>query len=300
LYALSRALQIKYVHTPLARVDYQGFVPLLTGQSDPDFVTRYNAAFSLPSDDFDLDSCERIRIHVLVGDVVERYRQQAATTGRPVLLETLHHYAYTDRHPAAFHTLRAVSPYQHYQARGPVRVCIHLRRGDNTVPGRTDQRQRLLPDSYYLRVCGTVLEALRQQGAPFVVRLHTEVPPERCTLKPGTRGVFFQLDEPQIIDPSAYSLKAFEALPNVQMVLNVDAREALDDFATADVLILSLSSLGYLGGLLNPHGLVVYAPWWHSPLADWLIADEHGNLDATRVAARIATLLRRRGRTDAE
>src|SRR5207249_92477 len=54
LYALSRALHVKYVHTPLGRVGYQGLMPLLTGHLDPDFAVRYNAFFSLPSDDFDL------------------------------------------------------------------------------------------------------------------------------------------------------------------------------------------------------------------------------------------------------
>jgi hypothetical protein len=84
------------------------------------------------------------------------------------------------------------------------------------------------------------------------------------------------------------------------MVLNVEPREALDDFATADVLILSLSSFGYLGGLLNPHGLVIAAPNlppprnFHTALPDWLVASEHGDLDAAQVATRIADQLRRR------
>lgn len=294
LYALSRALGVKYVHTPLGRVDYQGFVPLLTGRSDPDFVIRYNAFFSLPSDEFDLASCERVRVHILTEGTVARYRQHAAATGRPVLLEAIHHYGYTDAHPEALETLRAVSPYRDHRASGPIRVCIHLRRGDNAVPGRTDGRRRLLPDSYYLRVCGAVLEALREHDVPFVVRLHSEVPRRRYTIHPDTPGLFFRLNEPATVDPSEYALDQFEALPNVEMVLDVDAREALDDFATADVLILSLSSLGYLGGLLNPHGIVVYAPWWHPALADWLVADEHGNLDAGQVSMRITDHVRRR------
>jgi hypothetical protein len=37
LYARSRALNIKYVHTPLGRVDYQGLMPLLAGHAEPDF-----------------------------------------------------------------------------------------------------------------------------------------------------------------------------------------------------------------------------------------------------------------------
>jgi len=294
LYALSRALDVKYVHTPIGLVGYQGFLPLLTGRSDPDFTARYNAFFSLPSDEFDLASCERVRIHILGGDTVERYRQHAAATGRPVLLQAIHHYGYTHWHPEVFQVLRAVSPYRGYRATGPVRVCIHLRRGDNSVPTRTDGENRLLANSYYLRVCGTVLDALRQHGAPFVVRLHTEVPPRRYTLYPDTPGLYFWLDQPATVDPSDYTLEEFEALPNLEMVINVEAREALDDFATADVLILSRSSLGYVGGMLNPHGLVVYAPWWHSALPEWLVADEHGNLDAAQVATRIGDHLRRR------
>jgi hypothetical protein len=297
LYALSRALHVKYVHTPLGRVGYQGFLPLLTGRTDPDFAAPYNAFFSLPSDDFDLESCERVRIHILDGDTVARQRERAATTGRPVLLEAIHHYGYTDRHPTAFHALRAVSPYRDHCPAGPIRVCIHLRRGDNSVPGRTDGQQRLLPNAYYLRVCGAVVDALRRHGVPFVVRLHTEAPPRRYTLYPDTPGLYFWLDQPATVDPSDYTLEDFESLPNVEMVLNVEAREALDDFATADVLILSRSALGYLGALLNPHGLVIYAPWWHPALPDWLVADEHGNLDAAQVSTRIADRLRRRSQS---
>jgi hypothetical protein len=297
LYALSRSLHVKYVHTPLGRVGYQGFLPLLTERPDPDFVARYNAFFSLPSDEFDLESCERVRIHVLRRETVDHYRERAAATGRPVLLQAIHHYGYTDHHPAAFHALRAVSPYRRHRPAGPMRVCIHLRRGDVSVPGRTDGRMRLLPDAYYLRVCGAVLGALRDQGAPFVVRLHTEVPPRRYTLYPDTPGLYFWLDRPATVDPSDYGLEPFATLPNLETVLNVEAREAIDDFATADVLILSLSSLGYLGGLLNPHGLVVYAPWWHPALPEWLVADEHGNLDTAEVGARIAGHVQRRSRS---
>jgi hypothetical protein len=83
-------------------------------------------------------------------------------------------------------------------------------------------------------------------------------------------------------------------LPNLEMLLNVEARQALDDFATADMLILSRSSLGYVAALLNPYGVVVYAPWWHPALPDWLSADEGGNLDAAQVGTRIAEYLQRR------
>ena len=297
LYALSRALDIKYVHTPLGQVAYQGLMPLLTGRIDPDFTTRYNAFFSLPSDDFDLDGCERLVVPYPDEKRVEHYRQYAAETGRPVLLRAHEPYGYTDRHPEAYLALRAVSPYRDFRPEGPIRICIHIRRGDGVMA----QDPRLLSNAYFLRVCGTVVNALQQQRASFVVRLHTEMPQRPYTVHPGLSGLFIHLDKPSTLDPVAHALEDFETLPNLEKVLNVEPREALDDFATADVLILSLSCFGYLGGLLNPHGLVIAGPnlpWprnFHTALPDWLVADEHGNVDATQVATRIANQLRRRG-----
>jgi hypothetical protein len=294
LYALSRGLHVKYVHTPLGRIGYQGLMPLLSGQTEPDFAARYNAAFTLPSDDFDVEASEHIRIHTLTPRIVERYRQRASDTGQSVLLSTCIPFPYTDNAPTSWLVVRSVSPYRHHQPSGPLRVCVHLRRGDNSISGRSDHGDRLLSNDFYLRVCWTLAGALGRLGAPYVIRMHTEVPPRAYTLYPGDPGLYFQLDRPGSIDPATYALADFAALPNLEIVTNVDALQVLDDFATADVLVLSRSSLGYVAGLLNPHGLVVWAPWWHPPLPDWLVADEHGNLDEADVTARLATLIARR------
>jgi hypothetical protein len=174
-------------------------------------------------------------------------------------------------------------------------VCIHLRRGDNSVQGRERESPRPLFNDYYLRVCRTVLDALQRLDVPFVVRLHTEVPPRAYSLHPGIPGVYFNLDRPSIIDPADYALEDFDVIPNLELVLNVEPRECLDDFATADVLILSLSSLGFVGGLLNPHGCVICPEAFHAALPDWLVASREGVLDAAHVMTRLAGQLR--GRT---
>jgi hypothetical protein len=296
LYALSRALDIKYVHTPLGQVDYQGLMPMLAGRTDPDFVARCNSFFALPSDNFDLDGCERLLVPYPNEKRIEQYRRYAAATGRPVLLRAHQPYGYTDPHPEAYLALRAVSPYRDFRREGPIRICIHVRRGDRVLSGDP----RLLSNAYYLRACEAVVNAVHKQRVSFVVRLHTEAPSRPCTVYPGLSGMFVHINEPSTLDSAAHSLEEFKALPNLTMVLNVDPREALDDFATADVLILSCSCLGYVGGLLNPHGLVIAAPDlppprnFHAALPDWLVANEPGNVDATQLATRVAGLLHRR------
>jgi Uncharacterised nucleotidyltransferase len=296
LYALSRALDIKYVHTPLGQVDYQGLIPLLAGRTDPDFAARCNSFFALPSDDFDLDRCERILVPYPNEKRIEQYRRYAAATGRPVLLRAHEPYGYTDPHPEAYLAVRAVSPYRDFRREGPIRICIHVRRGDRVM----SRDPRLLANAYYLRACERVVTALHKQRVSFVLRLHTEAPSRRCTIYPGLSGMFVDINEPATLDSAAHSLEEFKALPNLTVVLNVEPRNVLDDFATADVLILSCSCLGYVGGLLNPHGLVIAAPDlppprnFHAALPDWLVADEQGNVDATQLAARIASVLRNR------
>lgn len=296
LYALSRALDIKYVHTPLGQIDYQGLMPLLAGCPDPDFAARCNSFFALPSDDFDLDGCERLLVPYPNEKRIEQYRRYAAATGRPVLLRAHEPYGYTDPHPEAYLAVRAVSPYRDFRREGPIRICIHVRRGDRVL----SRDPRLLPNAYYLRACEAVVNALHKQRVSFVVRLHTEAPSRPCTVYPGLSKMFVDIYEPSILDSAAHSLEEFKALPNLTVVLNVEPREALDDFATADVLILSCSCLGYVGGLLNPRGLVIAAPDlppprnFHAALPDWLVADEQGDADATQLAARVAGLLRNR------
>jgi hypothetical protein len=171
-----------------------------------------------------------------------------------------------------------------------------VRRGDRVL----SRDPRLLSNAYYLRACEAVVNALQKQRVSFVVRLHTEAPSRPCTVYPGLSGMFVDIKEPSTLDSAAHSLEEFKALPNLTMVLNVEPREALDDFATADVLILSCSCLGYVGGLLNPHGLVIAAPDlpsprnFHAALPDWLVADEQGNVDPPQLAARVAGVLRNR------
>jgi hypothetical protein len=290
LYAFSRAVRIPYVHTPLGEVRYQGLMPLLTGRADPEFEARYNAFFSLPSDNLDLEGCERVRAHSLDATRLETHQADAAVRGRLLLLQAHDAYPYLDRHPEAYLALKAVSPYRHRRAEGSVRVCIHLRRGDMLHDGRS----RWLPNSYFLRACGAVLEALRNEGVPFIVRLHTEVPPRPYTLYPDMPGLYIALERPTTIDPAQYALEDFDVLPNLEMVLNVEPQKALDDFATADVLIPARSDLGFLGGLLNVYGMVVGVPSYHTPPPGWLVADEHGGLDRGEVATRIHDLLRHR------
>ena len=294
MYALARGLGVKYVHSGFREINYQGLMPMIEGRHDTGFTDRYNAFYTLPSDDFDVDGCDRVQVHSLDQAMVERYQARAAEDGRSVLIRAHLPYAYVNYHPASYQVLRTVSPYRGHRPTGPVRVCLHVRRGDNSVQERAHEPTRPLGNDYFLRLCDTVVAVLRDLGLPFVIRLHTEQPPRPYTLHPGLRNAYFKLDTPSKIDPADSALHEFERLPNLEMVVNVEPRECLDDFATADLLVLSLSSLGFAGGVMNPHGCVISPERFHAPLPDWIVATREGIVDEGQVRQRLTLQLRDR------
>src|SRR5262249_49231176 len=110
MYALARGLGGKYVHTPLREGSYQGLMPWLTRRLDPALTGRYNEFFTLPSDEFDLEGCERARVHSVSQEIVARFQEQAAATGRSVLVQGHLPYEYINWHPAGYQVLKSVSP----------------------------------------------------------------------------------------------------------------------------------------------------------------------------------------------
>jgi hypothetical protein len=67
-------------------------------------------------------------------------------------------------------------------------------------------------------------------------------------------------------------LESFNAFKNDDVVLHIN--EAIETtfygMVTANILIMSKSSLSYVAAMLN-EGIVYYLPFWHKPASNWLI-----------------------------
>ena len=87
-------------------------------------------------------------------------------------------------------------------------------------------------------------------------------------------------------------LEDFDAIPNVKIIANGDAIEALKGMATADIFMMSRSSFSYVAAILNRRGIVIYYPFWHSPLPSWIVATESGISYPTGLIGQILTAKR--------
>lgn len=271
VYALSRAYQIFYVHSPIQEIGYQGVVALENNENNLELVDRYNKTFHLDSEvEVPSDAIITTKFEVEEKDLLEQIEKAEKNPNTFFLLRIGFPMKVTDVKPSVFQHLRVISPFKkNFSA--TFRIAIHVRWGDLVV----GHQERLLPNQYYVDAATKAIEVLEKKNIPFVAELHTEMPTKSFVVTPDHHGVKnriekFRLEKPMMITPEQYQLSDFEEIPHLHHRINEDPIKTLEALSTADLLIMSKSSFSYLAALFNKEGKILYAPFWHPPMSDWL------------------------------
>jgi hypothetical protein len=106
-------------------------------------------------------------------------------------------------------------------------------------------------------------------------------------ISPGHYWINDKISQNTSLSPEMNSLDDFDVIPNLRKFVNGDPIEALEAMATADLLMMSRSSFSYVAAILNAEGIVIYHPFWHSPLPEWIVATENDISDATKLLNQI-------------
>jgi len=282
IYAASRFLGVPYFHSPLKSIGYQGLAALEKNTSSPEVESRYNRVFEIPSD---IELPERRIIHEMRDadpGLIMELKKGAEETGEFNLVRIVYPYPITDQHPDTYRHVGAISPFQ--RTRSEVfRLALHVRRGEEFVV----DSDRMLPNSYYVSCASKFTDRLKKLEIPFVCELYTEVPSQAFVVTPQHHGINGRIAGDVTIDPKASHLEDFDNLPNLARFINGDPISTLQRMATADALVLSRSSYSYVAAILNANCIVVYHPFWHSPLKEWLTSDASGMVPDADLIARL-------------
>jgi hypothetical protein len=289
IYAISRFLNLPYVHSPLTRIGYQGLAALENNSSSTELELRYNYLFAIPSD---IELPERRVTHDTIHadlEFIKCVHNASAMAGEFALIRILYPYSVTDRDPDIYRYATAASPFQ--CAKSEVfRLALHVRRGEEMVV----DSQRMLPNSYYVSAALRFIDTLKALDIPFVCELYTEVPSKTFVVTPQHHGIEGRISGNVTLDPKTNRLEDFDTIPNLARFINGDPIETLRRMATADALVLSRSSYSYVAAILNANCIVVYHPFWHNPLKEWLISDENGGVLDGELVARLECWKRER------
>lgn len=271
VYALSKRFNVSYYHSPLKEIGYQGVIALEKNENSVELLERYNRIFSIPSNIALPNSFETVSLEFGDGVVLSELVEQArAEKKRFFLIAIAFTTPFSDRNPAVFECVKQLSPFQK-KSSSLFRIAIHVRWGDLPI----GHAERLLPNDYYIKAATKAIEVLEKSKIPFICELHTELPTKPFLVTADHHGMKNRIDryrseEAVILTPEQYGISDFEQISHLKKCINEDPIETLEALSTADLLIMSKSSFSYLAALFNQEGKILYAPFWHPPMADWV------------------------------
>jgi hypothetical protein len=177
----------------------------------------------------------------------------AAVRGTAYRRSNFHPFFYfADAHPEAYRDVIPELRKRYYHHRSPVKnsvltIAVHVRRGDVTV----QHHRRYTPIAKVVRTTERILSAMKGSGRQVRIVVH-----------------------------SVGCAEEFAPLRGLGVELNLygDAIATFRQLVEADILVMSKSSFSYVAALLSD-GLVLYEPFWHSPLSDWISLDRKGTFD---------------------
>ena len=284
IYALSRVFGFAYVHTPLKHIGYEGLAALERNVSSADAASEYNQIFSIPSDlPLPHDTLE----HEMEPLDLEAISAISKRTSQFNLFRLQSPYPLVDQNPSIYDSVKAISPFI-ATPRSVLRLAIHVRRGDLFAV----DSDRMLPNSYYVATAQTIARLLEGLSIPYECELYTEIANKAFEVTSTHHGIHQRISRSVTVDPRMNRLEDFDAIPRLKIVANGDAIEALRGMATADILIMSRSSFSYVAAILNRRGVIIYHPFWHSPLPRWIVSSEAGICHPTDLIGQILTARR--------
>lgn len=281
VWAVSRSLGLGFLASPLKRIGYQGLGALESNTEDSAIVQRWNDVFKLVDGESfgcnleQADGCTHtFNISKPSLSEVSDIALGVCTDGPPRVLHITYAAGILDAQPDLL-----MHPAVQYHAQFPwlaersepparrLRVAVHIRRGElYAVLGN-----RMLPNQYYVDVCGMISRTLTAMGCPHVFEIHTEQVARPVTITPRHHGMAGLLKANITLDPSQNQLQDFDGIHPKEMHINEHAIDTLQALGSAHVLVTSRSSFSYVAASLHDavHGLVVYHPFWHKAPSSW-------------------------------
>lgn len=275
--ALARQFGLSYLHSPVARVRYQGFANQLSSDHDPDCADKWNRFLNLGHGHETPESCgidfvrEHRGVKLRLWSAAWLWLQaRQAQGGRHELARIKSAFPIVNRRPATFELLRDELRTQYALTPKPVvsfgsgrlQVAIHIRRGD--VTPQSKYWRRFIPCSVYEQI-------IRQLSG--------------ASERPPAFHVFSEADP----GAARHGLEELESLPGVTLHLNGDAFLAFHYLVSSDVLVLGVSSFSFVAGLYH-RGLVLNFPGHNPHLPSWVKIDRHGQFNAGEVRRRLESL----------
>src|SRR3989304_8369349 len=245
-------MKVKYVHTPFKKISY----PFYYGKNghntedDGSYEAKWESFTNLGYNELAVDKIKLDKLNILK---VRHPREVKKVKNTLYVIPDCHKFA--DRYPNLY--LKLLPKFQNKYAQytdkpglyfdpSKINVAIHTRRGDVT---REDSK-RYTSNSFILSIIKELSSVLSSSEKEPVFHIYSQ----------GCAKEFLEIDHNAVV-----------------FRLNECPFTTFHHMVSADVLVMAKSSFSYSAALFSK-GVIIYLPFWHKPLRNWIVVNKTGGV----------------------
>jgi len=279
--SLSSSLHLGYLHTEIKSLAIH---PLDSYQNDEEmevFLLKLNHEFWMKNSEKSFaKNLREIEINTLTFSFLFSCVLKSVFSKWQFLIKLVEPYPISEHDPHLYIGIRQYLPNFILHPKTGVVVAVHYRRGVGGFAVQRGERiSREIPGVYFARLTKEIIDA--HQSTEIKLLVFTDSPTEDVTFTPPSSQSHLWTNSTSFSEGKMHVVgldikEVFRGIPvDVKVLYGGDPLEVLKILASADHLVLSRSSFGYVAAILNDKGKVYFpSKFWHAPMKNWRIIRE--------------------------
>jgi len=278
IYSIAKKYNFSYQFTPVSNITITPLDPFQTKTEETSYITEYNRIYNFGEGLEKIKFAKIVEMHTPTLYLIFWEGIKSIFIGGNVLIKIVIPYRIIEKTPenyfyAVNHVLPNFDP-----VRKKSHIVMHIRKGfldSHITPG--ENSPRALSTQYFISVLTHIFK-LYLDLKSTTLTIVTDAPENDFYYKPISEQKYLweqfkYLENMNGVKVSGHSFNEIKQYfpGEVNIIRGGDAQQAISIMRVADHLVMSRSSMSYVGALLNTTGTIYYPPdFWHKPLKKWV------------------------------
>ncbi len=278
IYAIAKRYGFSYHYTPISNLTITPLDPYQTKNEEKKFISRCNKIYNFAESSAKIEFTRVVEMHTPTFYSIFKEVFRSIFFSGKVLIKIVIPYPIIEKAPENYsYAVKLVLP-NFKPVQNKPSIVMHVRKGfleSHVTPGEISPRA--LSTHYFIAVLKYISE-LNLQLKSTSLTIVTDAPEFDFYYKPVSEQKYLwtefnYLKNTKGVKVSGHSFNEIrDYYPGeINIIRGGDAQAAVSLMRVADHLIMSRSSMSYVGALLNTSGIIYYPPdFWHKPLKKWI------------------------------
>lgn len=276
--ALASYFGFNYRHSPIQQISIHPLDPFQSVTEYHEYLERVNRLFLIESFQKEIASEDIKHVREFGFWQFIRVVLKASLFKNKMTFSLLNPYSITEFCPSAILAIGGLIQFPRIEegSLDTFRIVLHYRQGVGgfqVYPGQTISRETPL-DAFIPTICNSISNY--RGNSKIEIRVVTDAPAAETTFRPPPEQVELWQGSPAFqngemkIQPLTFDLIEERTGVPPTVIRGGSPLDAIIEMAQADVLLMSRSSLSYLGAILNSSGEIYFPKeFWHRKMSHW-------------------------------